>query len=102
LFSGIDHIDIDAENQGFLVAGDCLVDIDEIHSLSYFGGEQNVAIERDIEALSTECFCRCGSAWSLAFQPGCQIWRFSESELISCSSLKSICVPSSVEAIEAG
>jgi hypothetical protein len=49
--------------------------------------------------ISKECFCRCGNLSDLTFESDCKVSIVDQSAFWNCSSLQSICIPSSIETI---
>jgi hypothetical protein len=81
------------------VSGDFLVDFGESSLVRYFGDSGEVAIWRQIEAISIGCFAGCDCLSSVIFESGCEVGILGESAFESCSWVRSICIPSSVETI---
>jgi hypothetical protein len=52
--------------------------------------------------LSWSSFSSCNSLWSLSFDSGSKLSRREAKALFRCSSLKSVCVPASVESVGEG
>jgi hypothetical protein len=97
--SGIENVIVDPENAYFRVCGDFLLDFRESCMVRYFGRAADVSISNVIEVIGVGCFSYCRSLLSVRFEAGCRISLFGESAFQHCSSLQSICIPSSVETI---
>jgi hypothetical protein len=71
--SGIRTVIVDPANEFLRVSGDFLVDSTETRLVRYFGDESEVAICRNIEAISAGCFDHCDSVFSVRFASDCRV-----------------------------
>jgi hypothetical protein len=97
--SGIVNLVVVSGHQLFRVSGHFLLDFEEICLIRYFGVEQEVHIGADVATIGAGCFSLCRSLLTVKFGSGCQISNLSESAFAGCSSLASICIPSSIQTI---
>jgi hypothetical protein len=97
--SWIKAVIIDPGNRYFRLAGEYLVDIGETCLVRYWGHQEEVVIGKDIEAIAAGCFEGRHSLSLVQFEHGCRISSFGEYAFCSCTSLQSICIPSSVQII---
>jgi hypothetical protein len=104
LFSGIDSIDaisIEEGNENFKISGDCIVDINGIRLVSYFGSSSTAILNRGIEIIGFAS-CAFSSFSDLRFESGSRLSRILGIAFANCDSLASIVIPSSVTTISGG
>jgi hypothetical protein len=76
-----------------------LVDFDETLLVRYFGNDGEVTIRSDVTSISTGCFSPCDSILAATLGRGSRVSIVGESAFSNCSSVQSICFPSSIEII---
>jgi hypothetical protein len=98
--SGIDKVIVDDGNPFFRICDDFLIDSrDNVSLIRYLGKGRDVIVCGNVESISAGCFSSCDSVCCVRFASDCHILRFGESAFWNCSSLESICIPSSIETI---
>jgi hypothetical protein len=99
--SGIDNIaaiSIEEANENFQISGDCIVDINSVRLVHYFGSSSTATLNRDIEILGRTSFA-FASLSDLRFESGSRLSRMLDLAFANCNSLRSIVIPSSVTTI---
>jgi hypothetical protein len=86
-------------NRHFKVIGDFLLDFEGISIKVYFGSEETVRIPNTIERLDAECFYGNKTISTVLFESDSKLSSIGESAFWNCSSLSSIWIPSSLQAI---
>jgi hypothetical protein len=97
--TGISMIAFEHPNSHFCVSGNYVLDFDRSWVRRYFGSDRCHALNREIEILCTESFSYCDSLSSFTFEPGSKLRRIERGALYWCDSLRSVCIPASVESI---
>jgi hypothetical protein len=77
-----------------------LLDITRTSLIAFFGIAVTVTISREIRILCDSCFFACRSLSRLNFETGSQLRRIERLAFGRCSSLHTICIPSSIESLE--
>jgi hypothetical protein len=77
-----------------------LVDFEGVTIVRYFGSDSSVRLSRDIGILGRGCFYHCISLSSLTFESGSKLTRIDANALHGCTSIKSICLPASLQFID--
>jgi hypothetical protein len=95
--TGIVAIIVEEGNSNFRVSGDFLTDLTGVRVIRYFGFDESVTLSRDIEVICEGCFSGCSSISSFTFESDSKLIRIEAEAFSWCSSLRSICIPSSVE-----
>jgi hypothetical protein len=98
--SGIRSIWIEDGNQHFCVSGDFLLDITRTSLILFFGTAATVIIDPEIQVLCDSCFYGCETISRLHFEAGSQLHRIERCAFANCSSLHTICIPSSIESLD--
>jgi hypothetical protein len=94
--TGITFVTV-AEGESFLcVEEDFILRVDGLTIVRYFGSGAGIEIASRIQNLSKFCFGRCHSISSVTFESGSELLHICESAFEDCTSLTSICIPSSV------
>jgi hypothetical protein len=93
------EISVAAGNRHFRVSGSFLLDFECISMKRYFGSESAVRIENTIERVAIGCFLDCQTISKVIFESDSQLSSLGESAFWLCSSLSSICCPSSLQII---
>jgi hypothetical protein len=96
--SGISRITIEEGNAIFAVCGDFLINVTGNSIGRYFGRQKAIALDGEIESLCPEYF----SPSSFRFEPGSKLIRIEAHAFASCSVLKLISIPASVESLGDG
>jgi hypothetical protein len=99
--SNVREISIAAGNSHFKVRGSFLMDFECIWIVHYFGTEAEVTISKGVKHLGSSSFLGCPTIRSVKFDPGCSLRSIEERAFQNCSSLSSICIPSSVQVLSA-
>jgi hypothetical protein len=86
-------------NRWLSMTGDFLTDFQGSSIKRYFGAEQEVRIANHIHKLGFGCFCHCPTVSSVIFESGSRLSRIKSFTFYNCSSLSSICIPSTIEMI---
>jgi hypothetical protein len=86
-------------NRHFRVLGDFLVKTDGNLLIRYFGKSREVRVLREIESFSSESF-RESDIRFISFENDSQLRRIESRVFYGCWSLRSICIPASVEWID--
>jgi hypothetical protein len=97
--SAIRTIVFEAPNTPFRVSGDFLVESDETCLARYLGNDSEVLIRKEVTTIGTGCFSRLASLLSVTFECGSRLSVVGASAFQGCVSVKSICIPASVQAI---
>jgi hypothetical protein len=92
-------ISVSEGNRHFKVIGDFLLDFECISITKYFGSGGIVTIPKTIEQLDTECFFGSETISNVIFESGSVLCSIEAAAFWLCSSLSSICIPSSVETL---
>jgi hypothetical protein len=96
--SDISVITVEDGNQFFRIEEDFLWNIDEFAIVRYLGSSPEIQINPEIRELSRFCFSFCRFS-CVVFESESELDRICESAFEKCSSLKSICIPSTVTVI---
>jgi hypothetical protein len=97
--TGIVTIIVEDGNSHFRVSGNFLTDLNCTRVIRYFGFDHCITLSRDIEVICEGCFSYCSSISSFAFESDSRLIRIEAGAFSNCSSLRSICIPSSVEIV---
>jgi hypothetical protein len=97
---GIRSISIEDGNRHFCVSGQFLLDITKTSLVAFFGRAARVTVGREIEVLCDSCFFSCKTLSRVNFESGSQLRRIEHLAFGECSSLLTIRIPSSIEALE--
>jgi hypothetical protein len=62
---------------------------------------ESICIPVSVEQISRESFSECVSLQTITFEPNSQLVQIDERAFCGCSSLKSLCIPASVQMIDA-
>jgi hypothetical protein len=87
------------DNRHFRVLGDFLVSVVGGCLVRYFGRDSAVTVPGEITVLSEGCFAGCSLIRSLSFEVDCQLRRIDSRSLSGCS-LRRLCIPRFVDAID--
>jgi hypothetical protein len=93
---------IDDQNRFFRVFGDFVPDFALRYLVGYFGKETALEISESIERVDAGCFAFCEHLGEIRFGIGGKMSTFGASAFEGCSSLRSICIPSSIAGIRKG
>jgi hypothetical protein len=96
------EISVAGESRNFSTFRDCLLGFHETTLVLYFGNQSEVVVRNGIEELGPSCFAERTVISGVIFERVSIVWRFGRSAFEKCTSLLSICIPSSVEVISAG
>jgi hypothetical protein len=91
----ISAFSIEEGNADFKIVGDCIVDINGIRIVSYFGSSSTVILSRDVEILGSNC-CQSATFTDLRFESGSKLSRILDYAFHGVHELKSIVIPASV------
>jgi hypothetical protein len=97
--SSFETVVIDELNPYYSVSGGCLIKLEEMTLVRYFGHSDNVVIGHDIKTLGCSSFSCCASLLTVSFEADSRLTRFSTFAFSHCSALSSICIPAQVEVI---
>jgi hypothetical protein len=92
-------ITLDSNHKSLSVSGGFLVDVSEVILLRYMGVRPDVTVGHRITVLGKGCYRNCAYISSLTFEPVSALVRIQRSAFCSCSSLKLICLPASIDII---
>jgi hypothetical protein len=96
----IRHFSLEDRNQHFCVSGQFLLDFHRASLIAYFGNAATVTIPPEIEVICDCCFVNCRNISWLEFEPGSQLRRIERMAFGMCLSLHTICIPSTIQALE--
>jgi hypothetical protein len=96
LGSSIEKVSIDTANSSFFVSGDFLIASKGMMVVKYFGLAQNAIVVRACKSLGDYCFTN-SRLITISFEDGSQLTQIGAFACSSCLSLRSICIPASVE-----
>jgi hypothetical protein len=82
--TGISKITVERRNRYFRVSGQFLTDSTGIALIRYFGSEETVKLNRDIEVICRSCFSSCSSVRSLTFESESKLTRIEAKALCYC------------------
>jgi hypothetical protein len=82
------------------VIGQFLLDFTRTSLIAYFGTAATVTIDRNIRVLCDSCFCDCTALSRIEFEIGSDLRRIEWCAFAGCTSLHTICIPSSIESLE--
>jgi hypothetical protein len=99
--SSIDHISVENGNQHYLVSDGFLVASKGMTLVRCFRNSDNLVLGGDFEVVGVFCFAHCKQLFTVVFAAGSKFQRIEKNAFLNCSSLKSICIPASVETISA-
>jgi hypothetical protein len=97
--SNISSISVDRGNSWFSICRTFLLDSAGHSLIQSFSRESYVILFRSIETLSRYCFSGSKQLSILIFESSSTLRQIDESAFRDCSSIESICIPSSVEII---
>jgi hypothetical protein len=97
--TNISKIIVEDGNTHFRVCDNSLPDFSGISLIQSFDRRKNIRINRCIEILCQKCFYIFTTLETVEFESNSQMRRIEENAFWNCSSLKSICIPASVEII---
>jgi hypothetical protein len=98
--SGICNVSVEEGNSCFCVSGKFLLGNAGTSLVAFFGIAATVAISREIEIICDSCFLGCKTMSRLTFEAGSRLRRIERFAFAECSSLHTICIPSSIECLE--
>jgi hypothetical protein len=96
----LEEIDIDRENQRFIVKGNTLLTSDGAEIVRSFGFEREFFVASEVELLRKSYFQSLKYLTELKFESGSRLRKICRCALSDCDSLGSIVVPASVTEIE--
>jgi hypothetical protein len=94
--TGLRRIELEPGNRFFAIAGDFLVDIQQVSLIRYFGSGPDVVIPANFEKIGSWCFGHCSSISSIAFAPNSKLTEICSDAFTGCRDLQSIYLPPSV------
>jgi hypothetical protein len=86
-------------NTHYFVSDDCLIAIEGMILIGYFGRSDNLVLSREYQVLGEYCFSECNSVRTVMFDEGSKLTRIEKNAFLRCSELRSICIPAGVESI---
>jgi hypothetical protein len=89
----------DAFSRFFRISGDFLVDFEEASLVRHLGTDRDLVISSGIEIIARQCFSRCRGLSSVRFESERKALIRGVSAFANCSSLPSICRPSSIRIV---
>jgi hypothetical protein len=92
-------VTVDAGNRFFGICDGFVFEIVKKCVIRYFGNDRLVMVRWDTEAISASCFEGSKSISSVIFEVGCRGSKLGDCAFRGCSSLQSICLPSSIGTI---
>jgi hypothetical protein len=98
--SGISSISVEDGNKHFCVDGQFLLDITKTSLIAFFGITSTLAISPEIQVICDSCFLGRETISRLIFESDSQIRRIERLAFGGCTSLHTICFPSSIESLE--
>jgi hypothetical protein len=97
--SSIEKIHVDEANPHYFVSGDFLIASQGMTFVRYFGLSTDLVIGSDCRPIGPYCFAHCGHLLTILFDAGWRLPQIMFGTFLACRSLKSICIPASVEVI---
>jgi hypothetical protein len=97
--SSIETIAVEQANPHYFVRGDFLVASYGPTFVRYFGVSPDLILGRDFTVMGISCFSYCKHLLTVRFKAGSTLRRIADCAFWNCSSLTSICIPSSVDVI---
>jgi hypothetical protein len=94
-------IEIAAENRHFRIEGNAVVTSDGTKIVRYFGKELEIIVRKNVEILGKSCFEEWNQLEKVLFENGSKLRTIGRLALCGCTSLRSISIPATVQAIEA-
>jgi hypothetical protein len=86
------NISIESGNENFTISGDCLVDLNGVGFVTYFGSRWREVLIRGIELIGSH-ICPHTNLVDLSFEPGSKLSRILDHAFFECRSLRSILIP---------
>jgi hypothetical protein len=97
--SGIIDIEVDRENQWFLVVDSFLITFFPHSIVHFFSDDSSALISNSIQEIGPYAFARRYFLAAITFESPSIVVNFLDSAFLGCSSLESICIPASVRFI---
>jgi hypothetical protein len=94
------NVSIEEGNSHFCVIGQFLLDFTRTSLIAYLGTAATVTIDRKIRVLCDSCFCDCSALSRIEFEIGSDLHRIEWCAFGGCTSLHTLCIPSSIESLE--
>jgi hypothetical protein len=98
-WSCLGYVDIEGGNRHFSISGDHLLVLDGVAIVGHFGHPSELCIGNEIEELFDDCFTRHNRLLDISFEPGSRLRRIGNA-VFTCSCLRSIVIPASVESLD--
>jgi hypothetical protein len=99
-FLGLVHVSIEEGSSHFCMIGQFLLDFTRTSLIAYFGTAATVRIDRNIRVLCDSCICDRITLSRIEFESGSDLRRIEWCAFGGCTSLHTICIPSSIESLE--
>jgi hypothetical protein len=98
--SGIRHISVEEGNAHFCVIGHFLLSFARTSLIAFFGITATVTVDRKIQVLCDCCFAGRDTLSRVEFESDSELRRIEWGAFGGCSSLHTICIPSSIQSLE--
>jgi hypothetical protein len=98
--SGLVNVSIEEGNSHFCVIGQFLLDFTRTSLIAYLGTAATVTIDRNIRVLCDYCFADRTTLSRIEFKIDSDLRRIECGAFAGCTSLHTICIPSSIESLE--